>query len=85
MPQATIFVGTPLKVDDSIDEVLNYLKTYFALTNTTNIIAAMGAARHISDACLQFTTVPKKYIARIPTEQNIWVTVHKAPRILGSL
>jgi hypothetical protein len=31
-----------------------------------NNIEAIGAPRQISAACLQFTTVPKKYMRRTP-------------------
>lgn len=55
------------------------------LTNSTKSIEEIGAARQISAACRQFTTVPRKYITNMPTELKSWVTVHRAPRIEGSL
>lgn len=45
----------------------------------------MGAANEISAACLQYTTVPRKYMVRIPMARKHCVTVDRAPRIDGSL
>lgn len=44
-----------------------------------------GAITQMRAAVLQWTTVPMKNIMNIPMDVNICVTVHNAPRMLGSL
>lgn len=46
---------------------------------------ATGATKQTRAARLQSTTMPRKYMKNIPTAVKSCVTVHRAPRIEGSL
>lgn len=58
-------------IDNEMQKLHNRKKSCIAnvatlLTNRISSIAVIGAAKDISAACLQYTTVPRKYILSMP-------------------